>query len=251
MKTKEFAVQVKAAGEDEGLRPGQVKMLVSAFGNVDSYGDVVMAGAFADDLAGWREKGDPIPFVWSHQWRDPFSYVGSVAAADAAETSDGLELVASLDTESNATAAQVYSLLKRRLVTSASFAYDILDASWAEREDSETGKKYEVYELRKLHLIEAGPCLVGANPDAALLAAKAADDLRHLAEGMKASTALPAKNIEALRAAHSALGVVLDGASGRPAGGKASAPEGVEPASNDGDSGGQQQTRARLALLDL
>lgn len=237
MNTKDFRVSVKAAGADEGLKDGQVRMLVSAFGNVDSYGDVVMPGAFAEDLEAWKAAGDPIPFIWSHQWGDPFAHIGAVDSAS--ETADGLEVLASLDVETNRKAAQVYYLLKNRRVTQASFAYDTLDAEWAQREDAETGKKYEVYELRKLHVLEVGPTLIGANRETELLAAKTAESASTLAgamTGAKAGRVLSAKNFQSLESAHKALGEVL-AAAGDADGGKSSTGSGVENETGGRDSG--------------
>lgn len=245
MKTKDFRVAVKAAGEDDGLKAGQVRMLVSVFGNVDSYGDVVKAGAFANSLAEWEAKGDPIPFIWSHQWGDPFAHIGAV---DSAKESDaGLDVVATLDVETNEKAAQVYWLLKNRRVTQASFAYDTLDAEWVEYEDPETGGKYGVYELRELAILEVGPTLLGANRDTELLAAKSREVL---AAAAKAGRVLSTKNYAALQEAHAAIGAVLDSAetekSGRP-------PVGVEKVGGAGKSeetgGGSAQARARLTLI--
>lgn len=164
MLTKDFAVQVKAAGKSDGLGEGQFEAIVSAFGNVDSVGDIVMPGAFAEDLEEWESKGDPIPVIWAHDWHDPFSHIGHVLEAE--EVDKGLKIVGQTDLD-NEKAVQVYRLLKGRRVTQFSFAYDILDAAWAERD----GK--DVLELRKLKLYEVGPCLVGANQETELLSAKA------------------------------------------------------------------------------
>lgn len=254
MRTKDFAVSVKAAGETDGLKAGQVRMLVSAFGNVDSYGDVVVKGAFAEDLAEWETKGDPIPFIWSHQWSNPFAHIGAIVSAK--ETDAGLDVVASLDIETNETAAQVYWLLKNRRVTQASFAYDILDAEWVEYEDNATGKKYHVYELRKLHINEAGPCLLGANRETELIAAKAAEELQRVAGGVKSGTSLSTKNIDALRSAHTALGAVLEAAAAAPAGKSLGVDTGAGDVDSDVVTGASRksdrsaQARARLALLD-
>lgn len=46
-------IEVKATGDDAGTFSGYGAM----FGNVDSYGDVIEKGAFADTLADWRAKG--------------------------------------------------------------------------------------------------------------------------------------------------------------------------------------------------
>ena len=40
------ALQIKAAGPDDGLKEGQFRAYASVFGNVDSYGDIVEKGAF-------------------------------------------------------------------------------------------------------------------------------------------------------------------------------------------------------------
>lgn len=194
--TKDFGARVKAAGDADGLAEGEFTALVSVFGNVDSVGDVVVPGAFADSLAEWAAKGDPVPVIWAHDWSDPYSHIGHVTKAE--ETADGLVVTGQLDLD-NPKAMQVYRLLKGRRVTQFSFAYDIEDAAPAERDG------VEVYELRKLKVHEVGPCLIGANQETQLLAAKA----RRLADGAKAGRVLSAKNYEALRAAYEKIGDVL------------------------------------------
>ncbi|WP_052062109.1 HK97 family phage prohead protease [Rhodococcoides fascians] len=254
MKTKDFQVAIKAAGESDGLKAGQVRMLVSVFGNVDSYGDVVMPGAFAKSLADWAAKGDPIPFIWSHQWGDPFSHIGAVDSASEVEATAtspaGLEVVATLDVEGddpeNSKARKVYQLLKGRRVTQASFAYDTLDAEMVERE-AEDGGKYYVYELRELAILEVGPTLLGANRDTELLEAKSREVL---AAAAKAGRVLSTKNYAALQEAHAAIGDVLASAEAEKSG---DAAVGVEKADGAGESeatdAGSAQARARLTLI--
>ncbi len=199
MQTKDFAAKVKAAGPADGLGDGQFKAVVSVFGNEDSVGDVVMPGAFKADLERWESKGDPLPVIWSHDWADPFSHIGSVVKAQ--ETDAGLEVVAELDLD-NPKAQQVYRLLKGRRVTQFSFAYDVEDAGWGEKDGR------EVFELRKLKVHEVGPCLIGANQETELLAVKA----RHLADGAKAGRVLSQKNYDRLVEARDALSAVLKAA---------------------------------------
>jgi hypothetical protein len=84
---------------------------VSVFGNKDSYGDVVMPGAFADSLAAWKASGNPIPVYYSHRMDDPDFNIGYVL--DAEETDKGLQVHAKLDLDDDAKKAkQVYRLLK-------------------------------------------------------------------------------------------------------------------------------------------
>ncbi|KOT31410.1 primosomal replication protein N [Streptomyces rimosus subsp. rimosus] len=204
MRTKDFAAKVKAAGPVDGLAEGQFTALVSVFGNEDSMGDVVRPGAFTETLAAWNEKGDPIPVIWSHAWGDPFAHIGTVTKA--VETLQGLEVTGQIDDlDANPTAQQVYRLLKGRRVTQFSFAYDVTEGAWVTDDDHPWGGYYE---LRRLKLHEVGPCLVGANQETELLAAKA----HSIARGTKAGRVLSQKNFETLTSAYEAIGEVLSSA---------------------------------------
>ncbi len=201
MRTKDFTARVKAAGVADGLAEGQFLALVSVFGNEDSMGDVVRPGAFTETLAEWSAKGDPIPVIWSHNWGDPFAHLGTVVRAT--ETLEGLEVLGQIDDLGvNPTADQVYRLLKGRRVTQFSFAYDEIESAWVKDDENRWGGYWE---LRKLRLHEVGPCLVGANQETELLAAKAAG----LVRGAKAGRVLSQANYDTLKSAHDAIGEVL------------------------------------------
>jgi HK97 family phage prohead protease len=196
---KSCPVKVKAAGEADGLEDGQFRAVVSVFGNKDSYGDIVVPGAFADTLAAWKSKGDPIPVYWSHRMDDPDYNIGYVL--DAEETDKGLEVLAQLDRDDDAKKArQVNRLLKGRRVTQFSFAYDIDEAAWVEKDDDYW------YELRKLSLWEVGPTPIGANQETELIAAKsAAEHAERFAAAVKAGRVLSSKNETTLREAVESL----------------------------------------------
>jgi uncharacterized protein len=169
MRTMEFKAAILGAGGEGELEDGEIVALVSVFNNVDSYGDVVMPGAFAKNLEEWGASGDPIPFIWAHDWADPFSHVGIVRHAE--ETSAGLKVRAYISPEEraeNPKAAQVYKLLKSRRVKQFSFAFDVVDGGEGDRDGR------FVYELRELKVHEVGPCLLGVNQETELIAAKAA-----------------------------------------------------------------------------
>jgi HK97 family phage prohead protease len=170
MPTKTCAVRVKAtAADDSSLAEGQFTALASVFNNIDAVGDVVMPGAFADDLKAWKASGDPIPLLWGHQMADPDMNLGEVL--EAKETDTGLQIRAQLDLD-NPKAAQVYKLLKGKRVSKMSFAYDIEDGAPAERDGT------SVYELRKLKLHEVSVVQIPANPAATIQQVKAAADRR-------------------------------------------------------------------------
>lgn len=176
MKTKTFAAHIKAAGEPDGLQPGQFEAIVSVFHTRDFIGDVVMPGAFSRTLADWKDRGDPIPVIWSHQIGDPESHIGYVL--DAAELlagderlpakirdKGGLWVRGQLDMD-EAKAAKVHRLLKGRRVTQFSFTYDIEKGAPVEWEGQDS------YGLYDLTLHEVGPTLLGMNASTDLVAAK-------------------------------------------------------------------------------
>lgn len=198
MNTKDIRVSVKA-GPDAGLAEGQFSAYASVFGNRDSYGDVVVKGAFAESLAEWEASGDPMPLLWGHNFADPDYNIGHIVSA--VEDDHGLLVVGELDLESPK-AAQVYRLLKAGRVRQMSFAFDILDAGPV----TVDGETY--YELRKLKIHEVSVVPLGANQETEVLAVKAATQI--LAEGIKAGRVVSAKNESAIRAAHASLGQVLD-----------------------------------------
>lgn len=164
MRIKSCPVQIKAAGSQDGTDEGVFEAIVAAY-NVDSVGDKIIPGAFAESIDAWKASGDPIPVLWSHMSQDPDYHIGWVL--DAEERAEGLWVKAQLDPEDLADrqskAAKVYKLLKGRRVTQFSFAYDIVEGAWVDKQDE------SYYELRKLQLFEVGPTLIGANQTTELL----------------------------------------------------------------------------------
>ena len=197
MKIKNASVRVKA-GPQDGLEEGQFTAYASVFGNKDSYGDVVVKGAFANTLAEWDAKESVIPLLFGHRMDDPDYNIGHVVKAE--EDEHGLKVTAQLDLE-NPKAAQTYRLLKGRRIDQMSFAYDVLDGGPSEKSGE------EFYELRELNLYEVSVVPIGANQETEVLAVKAAAD--SLASGAKAGRVLSAKNESELRKAHEAIGTVL------------------------------------------
>lgn len=189
MKLKTVALQVKSAGPDDGLSEGEFLGYASVFGNVDSYGDVVVKGAFLDTLKEWDESAGVIPVLWGHDMVDPFANIGEVL--EAKEDDLGLLVKCRLDLE-NPKAKQVYRLLKGRRVSQMSFAYDVLEGSYVEAVEDGINKSY--YELRKLKLYEVSVVPIGANQETEILGVKAAE----AAALVKAGRVLSAKNEAAL-----------------------------------------------------
>ena len=216
MLTKNHTIELKA-GPQDGLDEGQFVAYASVFGNIDSYGDIVTKGAFANDLARWEKSGNPIPLLFGHNMSDPDYNIGSVIKAE--EDNVGLKVTAQLDLE-NPKAKQVYRMLKGRRINQMSFAYDVVDGS-TEKVDGQ-----DVYEIRDMKLYEVSVVTVGANQETEILSVKQLPTVadRLLAE-FKAGRVLSAKNESELRSAHEALGRVLSVLDNTPDDQKASVPD--------------------------
>lgn len=178
MEIKRFPVEVKSAKKTEDGKKGIVEMFVSVMGNIDHGGDKVMPGAFEDAIKRIKDSGRPLPVIWSHMWDDPKAYVGehleleekSIDGKTGLWAKQAYDLTKSPD---QSHAAQVFDLLARGLVTQASFAYEVHDYSLVDPGEGESSRRWDgkVRELRKLDLFEAGPCLLGMNPETDLLEA--------------------------------------------------------------------------------
>lgn len=190
MLLKSCPAKVKASGDE----PGVFEAIVSVFGNVDSYGDRVVKGAFAETIADWKASGNPIPVYWSHRMDDPDFNIGHVL--EAKETDEGLWVKAQIDLDAGGKSAQVHRLLKGGRVTQFSFAYDVED--YAIVKDSESDR--EIFELRKVKLYEVGPTPIGANQETELLSVKSAvTNVTATVEAAKAGRVLSAKTENVLR----------------------------------------------------
>jgi len=181
-----------STSEETSGGAGQFEALVSVFGTKDSYGEVVMPGAFTRTLDEWAEKGAPIPVYWSHRLDDPDFNIGHVI--EAKETDEGLWVKAQLDLD-NPKAASTHNLMKSRRVTQFSFSFNVPQGGAKEGDDA--------IELTDIDLYEVGPTPIGANPDTELI-------------GVKAGRVLSAKNVgivkdarDAMRAADKALSELL------------------------------------------
>lgn len=135
---------------------GIIEAYVSFFGNVDSYGDVVEKGAFAESIAKHfprYPKG-----VWAHDWTQPIAKTLEIKEDDQGLYVKGQLL---LDIQK---AKEAYILIKEGVVTDFSFGYEVDEAVI----DESTGVRL----LKKLTIYEWSPVLVGANDRATLLRVK-------------------------------------------------------------------------------
>lgn len=148
------ATGFKETEEGSGIFEGYA----SVFGNVDSYGDKVLKGAFSKSLAkSFPNNGAGIPCYWSHRMDDPEFILGETISA--VEDDHGLKVRVSLDLD-NPKAAAAYRALKAGAVNQMSFAYEVLDSEFIPEKGAKFGG---VNELRELNIFEVSVVQIGAN----------------------------------------------------------------------------------------
>lgn len=234
MRLKNFTadLRVKSAPESEGSGStvlGRIEAYASVFDTVDSYGDVVRRGAFADTLDEWKSSGKTIPLLYGHNFSDPFMNIGGVV--EAAEDERGLKITADLDMD-NPSAVQVLNLVKKGRLSEMSFAFNYRDAGPVVIDEK------EYFEVRSVELFEVSVVPIGANRETEIISAKSARELL---------TAVKQANLDAETEA-AVVGVLTRAAGGDSA--EASPPP-------TGSEGGDPVTdalalsaRARLAIME-
>lgn len=150
IKTKSFKVKAEESESSTGVFTGYA----SVFGNVDSYGDVMVQGAFADTLKEW--EGRKIPVFYGHDLTDPMNNIGYVESAEEDDT--GLLVKCVVDTEGPGNGPIVYKLLKEGRIDRMSFGFYVNDA------DHKDGKTY----IKNVSLLEVSVVPAPANPEAAI-----------------------------------------------------------------------------------
>lgn len=181
MKFKSFALQIKDLS-DEGTFEGYG----SVFGNVDSYGEKVMPGAFTGSLARHRREGSAVVMLWQH---DPDQPIG--VWEDLAEDAKGLwgkgRLI--MDVQK---AREVHALMKAKALGGLSIGY---------REIKVTPDG-NVRNLDELDLREISPVTFPANRRARISSVKSIGLLSDIAQRLADGSPAPASEFEdALREA--------------------------------------------------
>lgn len=161
----------------------------------DSYGDIVIKGAFADTLKKRKATGHPFPLCFNHDFDQ---IIGAVF--EAYEDDYGLKIRASF---LNTPAAQEKrELVKEGIVWQFSFAYSVLGSEAPTEEE----KKQGIFQkLTKLDLYEVSLVPVPANQTAVVTDIKNDDNIEE-----KAGKRNSAKDEALIRDAISALQALLD-----------------------------------------
>jgi HK97 family phage prohead protease len=151
----------------------------AVFGNVDSYGDVIQPGAFADTLAAAQKSGIwPAMLLQHGGWgmgaedMTPIGIWTSMAE-------DGVGLKVSGKLADTARGREAYALLKmepRPAITGLSIGY--IAKEWAQRSKPEEPRRT----LKKVDLMEVSLVTFPANGKARISAVKSVDEIASLAD---------------------------------------------------------------------
>lgn len=141
---KRFHVEMKA----DGTADGRITAYASVFGNVDSYGDRMIPGAFTESL---KDYGLPM-LSWEHAWSA--GPIGDVL--DASEDAKGLKYNSQLYMDSDLP-SRIFRAVKAGNVKQNSFAYVVDEA------DSVTEDGQDIREIKKVQLPEVAIVVMGAN----------------------------------------------------------------------------------------
>lgn len=208
MRTKQGlpVLDLKALGDD-----GQISGYGAVFGNRDSYGDVIIEGAFKRSLSDHRRNKSRPKMFWQH---DPSQPIGSWT--EMVEDEKGLLVTGRLNMEVQR-GREAYALLKAGDIDGLSIGYRVVKSS----EDETQG----VMLLKEISLVEVSVVSQPANPLATVSAVKAAE-LEDLRARLAAGDRLQPREMEELMKeffgftnseAERAAGALLAGEQGVPA----------------------------------
>lgn len=243
---KSFELKIDEAGKIAGFFSTYDK-------TPDSYGDIILPGAFTETIAKRKKTGHPFPLCFNHD----FSAVIGVIDMDTLQDTDkGPYMEAGfLDTQ---LAQEVRKMCLSGAIWQFSFAYDVLES----RKPTEEEKKLGIWNvLEKLEVFEISVVTVPANQNAVVTEVKSGkrnskadediirDSIRELGqtvEDLNEAIASIYTRIEALRS------LLDEGAGDNPDEGNAdnekAAPEGNVPAE---DQTGACNSAKATHLLDI
>lgn len=153
---KTFAMQFKAVE-----KTGEFAGYLSVFGNMDSYRDIVMPGAFAETLAEWNSKGRLPPILWQHRGAEP---IGPFTKMQEDQT--GLYVEGRLLIEDLQRAKEAHALMTHKVVSGMSIGFETIGEEWDKNE--------RVRKLTKVKLWEGSIVTFPANEEAQIQVVKSA-----------------------------------------------------------------------------
>jgi HK97 family phage prohead protease/HK97 family phage major capsid protein len=174
-------LEVKATGEGGILH---IKAYALAFGNIDSWGDIIMPGALDEFLK--SDAADRMALCYQHERR---TVIGKIT--DKGVDDYGMWIEADiLPTEAGKDAA---ILIKSGAIKEFSIGYRADRYHYEKRE----GYEYDIRILDAITVYECSPVTIAANPSAIVVSAKA--DPNHINNNPKPQKTMTPEEIKAMR----------------------------------------------------
>lgn len=183
IQTKTAAARVEVKGEGEGGIL-HIKAYALAFGNIDSWGDIIMPGACDGFLAG--PDADRMALCWQH---DRATVIGKIT--DKGVDDYGMWIEADVLPTSAGNDAAI--LLKNGAVKEFSIGYRANKYHYEHKE----GYDYDIRILEDITVVEVSLVTTAANPEAILISAKA--DPEHNQESKQTINQTPSMTPEEIK----------------------------------------------------
>lgn len=155
MKIRGFDLDVKTVAED-----GTFTGYGSVFDVIDSYNEIVAAGAFKNSLMMLAEKGRSLPILWQHRTGEPIGAWESLK-----EDGHGLLGKGTLWLDEAPNAKVAYRGIQAKAITGLSIGYYVKASSYNEKSGIRT--------LEEVELVECSIVTVPANDEARIDSIKA------------------------------------------------------------------------------
>lgn len=140
----------------------------SIFGELDSYRDIVMPGAFAKSLSGYESRGRKVPMLWQHDSRQPIGVYTTIKEDDI-----GLYVEGQINMKV-VKGQEAHALMEQGALSGLSIGYNTVRDEWDEK--AMTRKLFEV------DLWEVSPVTFPAGDTARISSVKSIAELMNLTE---------------------------------------------------------------------
>lgn len=185
----------RKATETADDRQGVLTGYASVFGVIDSYGDVIMPGAFARTIAAWQAKGRPVPILWQHDTHAPIG-VSTTLSEDEA----GLRLEATLLVADVAQAREAAALADAGALGGLSIGFSIPAKTSSGGEAVTYDPTLDAWLIHEVKLWEVSLVTFPANELATIDAIKAAEAAAASMAAFTAAVTSAAEQVRALAA---------------------------------------------------
>lgn len=135
---KQKNAQLKLETIDE---TGAFSGYASVFGVKDSYGDIVLSGAFVDSLKAHKTAGTMPALLWQHDAREPIGYWSKMV-----EDEKGLYVEGKLLVDDDPLSRRAYAHLKAGSVSGLSIGFVTLDEEYDAKSATNNIKQVELWE---------------------------------------------------------------------------------------------------------